>query len=89
MRVKIDGNMSTYYYDTPEPVKVSVSNKNCRITQELPCDCNADDLLRAIYTAAVGLTFDPQDFLKAMRDFANDHLPDDPEVTEENKEELH
>jgi hypothetical protein len=78
--------MSTYYYEKPEPVVVTVSNKNHKITQELPWDCNSEDLLQAIYTAAVGITFNPQDFLRAMRDFANDNLIEEPLCSEEKTE---
>lgn len=59
-----------------DPVIITVEGYNKKIIQELSWDANSTDILNAIYTAAVGCGFEPEMFLNAMKDFAEDHLPD-------------
>lgn len=57
------------------PTKITFQTSYATITQELPWDAGADDILQAVYTAMVGMTFHPNGVLEAMKEFAEERLP--------------
>ena len=66
---------SEYYmgnHDTLPTIITFKSHTNV-ITYELPWDTGADEILNAVYSGMIGLTFDPDGILKVMQDFVNDH----------------
>ena len=77
---------SEYYMGNREqlPIILSLKNSNGVITYELPWDAGADDIINAVYSAMVGMTFSPEGILEAMQDFVNDHK----KIDEGNYEEL-
>lgn len=76
---------SEYYMGNREelPTILTLKNGNSVITYELPWDTGADEILNAVYSGMVGLTFNPDDVLQAMQDFVNDHK----RIDEDNYEE--
>ena len=77
---------SEYYMGNREelPTILTLKNSNSIITFELPWDVNADEILNAVYSGMIGLTFNPDDVLQAMQDFVNNHK----KIDEDNYEEL-
>ena len=66
---------SEYYMGNHEqlPTIVTFKNHTNVITYELPWDAGADEILNAVYSGMVCLTFKPDGILQAMQDFVNDH----------------
>ena len=77
---------SEYYMGNREqlPMVLTLKNSNGIITYELPWDAGADEILNAVYSGMVGLTFSPDGILQTMQDFVNDHK----KIDEGNYEEL-
>lgn len=77
---------SEYYMGNSEqlPTVITFKNSNGIITFELPWDAGTDEILNAVYSGMVGLTFSPDGILKAMQDFVNDNK----KIDEGNYEEL-
>ena len=77
---------SEYYMGNREelPTILTLKNGNSIITFELPWDADANDILNAVYSGMVGLTFNPDDVLQAMQNFVDDHK----KIDEGNYEEL-
>lgn len=51
------------------PVVITFDNDNRKITQELPWDATADDILHAVYTSMIGMTFTSDGIIAAMEEF--------------------
>ena len=66
---------SEYYMGNRDtlPTILTFKSHNNVITFELPWDAGADEILNAVYSGMVGLTFNPDGILEAMQDFINDH----------------
>lgn len=66
---------SEYYMGNNEqlPTIVTFKNHTNVITYELPWDAGAIEILNAVYSGMVCLTFSPDGILQAMQDFVNDH----------------
>ena len=66
---------SEYYMGNQNelPTILTLKNSNGVITYELPWDVGADDIINAVYSAMIGMTFSPDGILQAMQDFVNDH----------------
>ena len=77
---------SEYYMGNREqlPMVLALKNSNSIITYELPWDAGADEILNAVYSGMVGLTFSPDGILQTMQDFVNDHK----KIDEGNYEEV-
>lgn len=77
---------SEYYMGNREqlPMVLTLKNSNGIITYELPWDAGADEILNAVYSGMVGLTFSPDGILQTMQDFVNDHK----KIDEGNYEEV-
>lgn len=58
-----------------EPFVISVSKNGKTITQELLWDATTYELIQAFYTAAIGVSFVPEDVAETMVRFGNDNLP--------------
>ena len=78
---------SEYYMGNRDelPTILTLKNSNGVITYELPWDAGADEILNAVYSGMVGLTFDPDGILEAMQDFVNNHK----KIDEGNYEDVH
>ena len=70
---------SEYYMGNREelPTILQIKTSHAVITQELPWDAGADELVQAFYTAMVGMTFVPDGILQAMEEFVNERKPID------------
>lgn len=77
---------SEYYMGNREqlPTILSLKNSNGVITFELPWDAGADEILNAVYSGMVGLTFSPDGILEAMQNFVDNRK----KIDEGNYEEL-
>ena len=77
---------SEYYMGNRDelPTILSLKNSNGVITYELPWDAGANEIINAVYSGMVGLTFSPDGILEAMQDFVNDRK----KIDEGNYEEL-
>jgi len=66
---------SEYYMGNRDtlPTILTLKNSNGIITYELPWDVSADEILNAVYSGMVGLTFSPDGILEAMQNFVVDH----------------
>lgn len=66
---------SEYYMGNCNTLHTIITFKNHTnvITYELPWDAGAGEILNAVYSGMVGLTFSPEGILQAMQDFVDDH----------------
>ena len=78
---------SEYYMGNRDtlPTIITFKNHTNVITYELPWDAGADEILNAVYSGMIGLTFNPDGILETMQDFVNDHK----KIDEGNYEEDH
>lgn len=81
----MESKNSEYYMGNREqlPTIVTFKSHNNVITYELPWDADANDILNAVYSGMVGLTFNPDDVLQAMQNFVDDHKKTDDDNYEE------
>lgn len=77
---------SEYYMGNHDtlPFIITFKSHTNVITYELPWDTGADDIINAIYSAMIGMTFSPEGILEAMQDFIDEHK----KIDEENYEEV-
>lgn len=73
-------NMKTddpYYLGNQDcpPTKITFQTGERTITLELPWDAGADDIIQAVYTAMIGMTFHPDCVTDAMEQFVEEHKP--------------
>ena len=65
-------------YSKEEPAYLEVNNYDNTIRISTPHhDSTIDDWIQMFYTAMVGVTFHPEQVLEAMREFAEERLPEE------------
>lgn len=66
---------SEYYMGNSEvlPIILQLKTQYGVMTYELPWDADADCVINAMYSAMIGMTFQPVGVLEAMKQFVEDH----------------
>lgn len=75
---------SQYYLGNREmkPVVLQAKTSYVCITQELPWDVNSEDFIKAIYTLGIGIGFNANDILYAMKYFVEENLQSEEDIDE-------
>lgn len=70
---------------TDPPVELTIRTGHTTVIQKLPWDADLQDLIHAFFTACVGVTFSPDGVLETMKEYAEQHLPENNEEDENKK----
>ena len=83
----MESKNSEYYMGNQNtlPTIITFKSHTNVITYELPWDVGAYEVLNAVYSGMIGLTFNSDGILQAMQDFVDDHK----KIDEGNYEEVH
>jgi hypothetical protein len=75
----MESKNSPYYLGNQDvlPTVLSLKHASSIVTVELPWDVNIDELLSAFVGACVGVTFSERSVLRAMKEYAQDRLPEE------------
>ncbi len=56
------------------PTRITFQNGDCTITQELPWDASAENILAAVHAAMIGMTYLNTTVIHAMHDYAEEQI---------------
>lgn len=70
----MENKNSEYYLGNRDTLPVILSLKTDKqvINIELPWDAGMEELCQAFYTACIGISWDPDNVVRGMQNFAND-----------------